>query len=88
MWTYHSSRDAKGGAAPKVGIIVSRKTDRRATRRNLWKRRIREAFRELQVKVKENAEILIKSRECNMIPSYQEIKRELETLLRKTESLK
>lgn len=88
VWAYHPSSAARETTAPQLGIIVSRKTDRRATRRNLWKRRIREAFRELQVKLKENTETLIKSRECDTVPSYQEIKQELQTLFLKTESFK
>ncbi|MFH1208532.1 MAG: ribonuclease P protein component, partial [Candidatus Omnitrophota bacterium] len=33
---------------PSLGVVVSRKTDPTAAGRNLWKRRVREIFREHQ----------------------------------------
>mgnify|MGYP001562700372 CR=1 FL=1 len=87
VWVCQSPEE-KEIQKPRLGVIVSRETDPRAPKRNLWKRRIREAFRELQIKLKGNTEILIKSRRCDKIPSYQEMKQELETLFFEARVLK
>ena len=83
--------EGKGGPAakPQLGIIVSRKTDTRAVKRNLWKRRIRESFRKNQAKVKNNTAILIQAAKspANM-PSYQAIQTELFELMAKAGCLK
>ena len=77
------------GAKPQVGIIVSRKTDSRAVKRNLWKRRIREAFRKNQAKIKNNTSILIQAAKSPAkMPSYQEIQTELFELMAKAGCLK
>jgi ribonuclease P protein component len=74
---------------PQMGVIVSRKTDLRATKRNLWKRRIREAFRKNQAKIKNNMAILIQAtRNPLAIPSIEMIQTELLELLEKAGCLK
>ena len=79
--------EGKGGPAakPQLGIIVSRKTDTRAVKRNLWKRRIREAFRRNQAKIKTNTAVLIQaSKSPARMPTYLMIQTELLDLLEKT----
>jgi ribonuclease P protein component len=86
VWSY----EEKGAqlAQPKIGIVVSRKVDLRATQRNLWKRRIREAFRRNQNKIAANLSLLIQARKQEKIPSFQAIEAEMLQLLAKIGSLK
>ena len=77
-----------GEAAPRLGIIINKKTSPRATQRNLWKRRIREAFRHLRHRIKDRVAVVIQSRKQNAVPSYREIEIEVEKLLAKTQGLK
>lgn len=74
---------------PKIGIVVSKKTHKRAVVRNLWKRRIREAFRRNQSVIKEGAQALVQSkkRDC-LAPAYREIETEMMELLLKTKAVK
>lgn len=65
---------------PAVGILVSRKVHLRAVKRNLWKRRIREAFRRNQDQFKPGWALVIQARKQAQIPGYAEIKKELERL--------
>ncbi len=68
-----------GAAAgkPAIGIMVSRKVHLRAVKRNLWKRRIREAFRRNQNRLKPGWALVVQARKQAAIPSYQEIEKEL-----------
>ncbi len=72
---------------PKIAVSVSRQVDSRAVARNLWKRRIREAFRRNQEKVKDGTAVLVKVRRIET-PSYHEIEKELIFLLDKAGFLK
>ncbi len=73
---------------PRLGMVVSRKTEARATRRNLWKRRIREAFRRQQEGLKK-VSIMIQSRpQAAGVPSYSMIFAEMAKLFDRTSSLK
>ena len=81
------ARDA-ARTAPAIGITVSRKTDSRATGRNLWKRRIREAFRRTQNRLKENLSFLFQSRLQEKTPAYAEILEDMENLFKQTGSFK
>ena len=71
----------------KIAVSVSRQVDSRAVVRNLWKRRIREAFRQNQEKVKDGTAMLVKVRRIEM-PSYREIEKELFFLMDKAGFLK
>ena len=71
-----------GPAKPQLGLIVSRKAEARASARNLWKRRVREAFRRNQDKIKP-AVILVQALKVPKIPAYAEIETELIALLKK-----
>jgi ribonuclease P protein component len=74
---------------PRIGIVVSKKTHKRAVVRNLWKRRIREAFRRNQNFIKEGTQVLVQSkkRDC-LAPDYREIETEMMELLLKTKAVK
>ncbi len=78
---------ARSSRLPKIAVSVSRQVDSRAVGRNLWKRRIREAFRRNQEKVAEGTAALVKVRRVE-IPVYQEIEKELIFLLGKLGFLK
>ena len=68
----------KGGKGrPAIGIMVSRKVHLRAVKRNLWKRRIREAFRRNQSQFKPGWALVIQARKQVQIPAYAEIEKEL-----------
>lgn len=62
---------------PAIGIMVSRKVHLRAVKRNLWKRRIREAFRRNQGKFKPGWALVVQARKQAVIPAYSEIEKEL-----------
>ena len=90
VWVYEDP-EGKGNpdAKPQMGVIVSRKTDPRAVKRNLWKRRIRESFRKNQAKIKSNTAVLIQTaKNPAKIPSSQVIQMELFELLAKAGCLK
>lgn len=72
---------------PALGMMVSRKTHLRANKRNLWKRRIREAFRIHQREIKNGLYILVQSRLQSEAPDFKTIEKEFLDLLRKTGSL-
>jgi ribonuclease P protein component len=88
LWTYRDAGKSAGNEAPLLGVMVGRKTDKRAPKRNLWKRRIREAFRRNQTLMKEDLTVIIQSRICPGVPTYQEIESEMKWLLQKTGGLK
>ena len=90
IWVCEDPEDKKNPeAAPQVGVIVSRKTDLRAAKRNLWKRRIREAFRRNQARIKKNTAVLVQAAKAPAeIPSYQTLQAELFELLAEAGSLK
>jgi ribonuclease P protein component len=85
LWIYQGPEIAKKplGKTPAVGIMVSRKVDLRASRRNLWKRRIREAFRRQRLVTESPVAILIQSRKQKGVPSYEAVESELGSLLAK-----
>ena len=63
-----------------IGIMVSRKVHLRAVKRNLWKRRIREAFRRNQNSFKPGWALVIQAKKQPAIPAYTEIEKELARL--------
>lgn len=89
VWSCRDTQKQFAGAGPKIGIIVSRKTSPSAVVRNLWKRRIRESFRKMQVKIKPDCMIVVGARHGKKeTPALAEIAADLQKLLEKTESLK
>lgn len=70
-------------ARPMLGMIVSRKQDARATRRNSLKRRIREIFRKHQDEFKEGTAFLVKAKKTEKAPSFTAISEDLVRLFKK-----
>ncbi len=71
-------------ARPMIGIVVSRKADPRASGRNIWKRRVREIFREKQAMLHPEAVCLVKVRTTQRKPSYAAMDEDLVKLFKKT----
>ncbi len=80
LWILNSPQ-ALSETPPKLGIIVSRKTSALATTRNLWKRRIREAFRKNQQSLARGRMFLVQARHREQVPSFQMIESEIFKLL-------
>lgn len=69
------------GAGFVIGIIVTRKAAKRATDRNLWKRRIKEIFRRNQDQLEGGrAGVIVVKRQAG-VPSYAELEKEFIALL-------
>jgi len=66
-----------------VGIVVSRKTDPTAVGRNLWKRRVREIFREHQARLFPEVICLVKVRHVQKKPSFSAAEEDLVKLFKK-----
>jgi ribonuclease P protein component len=85
LWV--GKRDDKGKAGPKkrpaIGIVVSRKTEPTATGRNLWKRRVREIFRECQAQLHPQASCLVKVRRVQTRPPFPAVEKDLVSLFKK-----
>ena len=81
LWGCEDPEATENRGLPQLGVIVSRKVSLRAVRRNLWKRRIREAFRRRQAEIKKGFAILIQAKKQNGIPSYQVLEAEMIELL-------
>lgn len=85
MWV--GSQGEKGRAVlktkPMLGIVVSRKTDPTAVGRNLWKRRVREIFREQQTQLRPEAVCLVKVRHTQKRPSFPAAEEDLVKLFKK-----
>lgn len=74
VWIYDGPEAfVEGCLKPRIGIVVSKKVSLRANKRNLWKRRIREAFRLHQHYLIEGIAILIKVKKQEMMPAYQDV---------------
>lgn len=70
---------------PKLGIRITRKAEPLATKRNLWKRRIREIFRKNQAQMKPGFQVLVQARKQASVPSYEVLENELMRLLNKAD---
>jgi len=85
LWV--GTREDKGKAAlkkrPMIGIVVSRKTDPTAVGRNLWKRRVREVFREQQEHLRPETVCLVKVRHTQKKPTFSAAEADLITLFKK-----
>jgi len=69
---------------PKIGIAVSRQAEPTAVGRNFWKRRIREIFREQQMKLCPEVVCLVKVRRTQAKPSFSAAEKDLIGLFKKT----
>jgi ribonuclease P protein component len=61
----------------KIGFVVSNKVDKRATQRNLLKRRLREANRSLLKDLKTGYNLLIIAKKTALDLSFVELKKQL-----------
>ena len=68
---------------PMIGIVVNRKTDPLAVGRNVWKRSVREIFREHQAQLHPEAVCLVKVRHTQKKPSFSAAQEDLISLLKK-----
>lgn len=66
---------------PKLGVVVSRRVSSKAVERNLWKRKIREAFRQHQGRMTPGVAVVIQARSRKKVPEYAQIKTEMMNLL-------
>ena len=85
VWIYESQNE---GQRPAFGIIVSRKTSKRAVGRNLWKRRIRESFRKNQGSIRSGMVLLIlaKAQPGGKVGTYAETEADLKGILQKAKA--
>ena len=85
LWVF--SEKAAKTEKPKLGIIITRKVEPLAVKRNLLRRRIREIFRRSQERIKPGISVPIQVRSLQETPSFETIRLELDQLLARTRSL-
>lgn len=83
LWICEDPRLRKG-KNPFMGIVISRKTNNKATQRNLWRRRIQEVLRKYQSQIVFSGGLAVQSKIDKPTPSYQEIEKDLKNLLGKS----
>ena len=85
LWVYEGPEIlAEYKTGPLFAIMISRKALAGAVQRNLLRRRIREAFKPLQFRIKPGIAILIRAKYGQSgIPSYEVVDTELRSLLGK-----
>jgi ribonuclease P protein component len=79
-----SREQAESKKKPAIGIVVNRKTEPTATGRNLWKRRVREIFREHQARLYPETLFLVKVRRTQTRPPFSVVEKDLVGLFKKT----
>jgi len=72
----------------RLGVIITRKIEKRATRRNLLRRRLREFFRKNQQKLTKTFDMVIIARRQAELLNYAQIESELVGLLMRGRFLK
>ncbi|MDP3920098.1 MAG: ribonuclease P protein component [Candidatus Omnitrophota bacterium] len=87
LWVRENALITGKSGHPRFGIIVSRKTNKRAVARNGWKRRIREVLRCNQACLKPTVSIVVQARQPGVAPAYHIIKEELMSLLSRAEAI-
>jgi len=75
IWVYEK---VGGGGKARLGIIVSKRVSKLASDRNLWKRRLREAFRCHPQIFKTGYDYLIKAKTSGNPPTYVQLWRDIE----------
>ncbi|HTL47972.1 MAG TPA: ribonuclease P protein component [Verrucomicrobiae bacterium] len=68
----------------KLGIVVGRKAEPLATRRNVWKRRLREIFRNNNGEIKPGYSLVLMVLKCEKMPASREIEADFLGLLTKS----
>jgi ribonuclease P protein component len=74
---------ASGKDKSRLGVTITRKVHKRAVRRNLLKRRLREIFRKLYHFIQEPVDIVVIAHKEATELDYLEIKREINYALRR-----
>ena len=72
---------------PRFGFVVSNKISKKATVRNLAKRRLREATRNLLTKVKPRVDIVLLGKRTLLDCSFFRVQEEIKTLFEKAKIL-
>jgi ribonuclease P protein component len=67
----------------RIGIVVTKKISKKATERNLIKRRVREIAREMLPKIKGNFDVVISIKKLATEKEYAEIHKELADIFQK-----
>lgn len=84
----HQSTNQPGNQS-RFGFVVSNKIDKRASRRNALRRRLRAVVQELMPQIKSGNDVAILVKKDFPLPySYEEIKKQVEEGLRKAGLLK
>lgn len=86
MWVLRQPNEEAGPS--KFGVIVSKKTDKKATARNLWRRRFKEVFRNHQNEILQTTYIVVQAKRNREAPAYSEIEASFLELLKKNKLLK
>ena len=89
LWIYLDREKKLGAGGPKIGVVVSRKAQSKATKRNLWKRRIREVFRQQQQNIDADAAVIVQAKNqknVTSVPDYQEIAEEMIHLIKRAQA--
>lgn len=71
------------GEAPKIGLVVSKKFSKRATDRNLVKRRLRSMLREMIPRLAEGVKLVVIVSRPEIDVSFEGLRHDLLELLKK-----
>lgn len=75
----------EGTGPARLGLVISSKVEPTAVKRNLWKRRVREVFRQEAPRIKKSHLILVQARTNSRLPKKKEIEKEFEDHLLRQE---
>ncbi|HPU41924.1 MAG TPA: ribonuclease P protein component [Acetivibrio clariflavus] len=71
----------------RLGITASKKFGK-SVKRNRIKRLIRESYRHFESQLKQGFDLVVVARNCEEMPNFSEVKREMKYLLKKLEIFK
>jgi len=80
LWVAEKNKLSPEGVkkeGPLLGISVSKKVKKNAAGRNLWKRRIREAFRAEKAHIEQNIAVFVQAKTSEAIPTVRELREQL-----------
>lgn len=85
LWILEAAqlKETGGTGRPRLGIIITKKVDPRAAKRNLWKRRIREIFRHHQNRLAAGLAVAVQARKTQTVPSYDSLEQDFLSLIEK-----
>ncbi len=78
----------EGAEKSKIGLVISRKVEPKATRRNLWKRRVRNAVRLFASGMTPGFMVVVQARANPRLPKQEEIEKELKAILAESGAIK